>query len=258
MKTFQTLDDFLKESKDLTPNLLFQMSYELNSQEFDCKGFLHISSLMRLFQLVAQKDMHSNGHDVMKDIENGHQWMVRYYQVSIERFPNPLEKIKVYSWVSQMERLHATRNFLITQGDQVISKAASQWFIVNQKVKKFEPMPETYKSNIWDMNLLDVDIKKVSDLQNTFTRESRVAYHMIDSNQHMNNSYYPLLAAEAVEPKFRLSHVPHDFQIYFRKEVKFDETIKVLTELKEGPETVHSLRTDKEELSQIIIKWRAI
>jgi len=76
-------------------------------------------------------------------------------------------------------------------------------------------------------------------------------------NGHVNNAVYPVWASESIDHNYRMTHLPAEIELCFKKEVLYGETVEVLTSQTEN-ESLHTIynQAERVELAQCRIKWQ--
>ena len=81
----------------------------------------------------------------------------------------------------------------------------------------------------------------------------------IDVNNHVNNAVYPVWASESLNRDFRLTHLPQEIEICFKKEALYGEKVEVRTKINES-ESFHLIldKNSGAELAECRFKWREL
>lgn len=240
----------------------YKKEYVVKSYEADCHGFLRLLTLMNLLQDAATESANILGFGFEKCAELGLTWFGSDYFIQIDRLPKMGESFVIETWPAETKLWGAIRDFLIYDDNgKVIIKVSSQWVLIDI-ARKRPVMLSKYFPDYTPLNerALPIDFMKIKEPDN-FEREDEfnVRFDDIDINNHVNNAIYPLWASECAETDFRLTHIPAEIEINFKKSAVYGDKIAVLT-AKDGEDTFHSIReSDKTtELSRCRIKWRKI
>jgi len=240
----------------------FIREYPIRSYECDKNGQLRLITLLNIFQDAA--DSHANKMGLGYDFccSKGLAWVGANYHLKINRLPRWHETVKIITWPCEERRLGAIRDFRVEdeQGNTIIT-AASQWILIDfgkkRPVSLREHLPEY---QIISERALETSFDKLPDPVQISTQVTfKVRYDDIDVNKHINNAVYPLLATEAVDDNFRLSHTPQEIEIAFKKEGLYGEVVETRTEM-DGLTSLHSICavSDGRELARIRINWANI
>ena len=237
----------------------FIRDYPIRSYECDKNGHLRLITLLNIFQDAA--DCHANemglGYDFCRS--KGLAWVGANYHIRINRLPRWHETVKIITWPCDERGFGAVRDFRVEdEQGKIIITAASQWILIDFEKKRpvslREHLPE-YR--IIPERALETDFAKIPEpLQVSKLSTFKVRYDDIDINKHVNNAVYPLWATEAVDEDFRLSHIPQELEITFKKEGHFGELIETATAM-DGLISLHIIRAkeDGRELARIRIHW---
>lgn len=236
--------------------------YVVKSYEADCHGFLRLLTLMNVLQDAAMESADTLGFGLEKCVKQGLTWFGSDYYLQIDGLPKIGEHFVIETWPAETKLWGAIRDFLVYDAaGKVIIKVSSQWVLIDI-AKKRPAMLSKYFPEYTPLNerALPVDFMKIKE-PDSFEREDefKVRFDDIDINNHVNNAIYPLWASECTEADFRLTHVPAEIEINFKKSAVYGDKIVVLT-AKDKDNTFHSIReSDKTtELSRCRIKWRKI
>lgn len=124
----------------------------------------------------------------------GLMWVLSRLKLQVIRTPLLGETVRVTTWPSGVERLFATREFLLATGNgDPIARASSCWILLDQRRmhprKVLETLPATLPDNSarerFFTNLDKLPRVPVDHPLRTEIRES-----MIDVNRHLNNARY--------------------------------------------------------------------
>lgn len=127
-------------------------------------------------------------------------WILNSWQVDIQRYPSLGENIKVATWPYDFYGFYGFRNFKIEDGTgEIIVRANSVWvFMDMQKGRPVRIAPKIeaayQKEERLEMEYLD---RKIPDFEpETEGNEIRIPHCFIDTNNHVNNTKYILIAEE--------------------------------------------------------------
>ncbi len=240
----------------------YQKTYVVRSYEADCHGVLRLLSLMNILQDIATENADALGLGFVECQKLNLAWVGSNYLLHIERMPKINETFTVTSWPAEAKLWGAVRDFVVTDANgEIIIKASSQWVLIDY-VRRRPVMLKKYFPDYVALNerALATDFAKMPEIIGEGELHSyKVRFDDIDVNQHVNNAVYPLWASESVHHDYRMTHIPQELEITFKKEALYGETVEVLTQ-HEGDESRHSIRdkTTQEELALCRIKWRRV
>lgn len=202
-------------------------------RQFDTLGNLLPSSLLEAFQKAAGD--HANllgvGYDTLA--KQGLLWIILQTRYEILRMPNPQEKISIHTWPLPATRLGFERNYLICdKKGEVLIKGNSLWSIMDATTRKLAQVGELYpKMDFCLEKTFEDRARRLRDFEKE-APASIVTPHAgyIDSNGHVNNTYYPIMALSAVGG---LQGPLKGFQIDYLHEVLCGQPLKIFA-IQEG------------------------
>ncbi len=134
-------------------------------------------------------------------------WILNSWQADIMRYPVFGEKIKITTWPYDFNGFFGFRNFKIEDSfGRIIVKASSVWVFMDMHKKRPARIPaemaEAYQvCPRLDMEYMD---RKIPDFEAQPARgEYKIPHYFIDTNQHVNNAKYILMAEELLPSDFK-------------------------------------------------------
>ncbi|MBR1904569.1 MAG: hypothetical protein IJ824_05295 [Alphaproteobacteria bacterium] len=238
----------------------YKKEYNVKSHEVDCHGFLRLLSLMSILQDIAVENADKLGLGLEVCARHDLAWVGSNYLVKIFRMPRQHESFVIETWPAEKKLWGAIRDFTMTdESGKPIILASSQWVLIDAKrrrpvmLSKYFPDYEAFGERA-----LKTDFPKLPTVGESASKTSfKVRFDDIDVNGHVNNTIYPLWASESVDKDYRMTHLPSEIELCFKKEALYGETVDVLTEQTED-ESLHCIynRADHVELAQCRIKWQ--
>lgn len=194
--------------------------YEFESRvrysEIDHRGTMTLPSLINYFQDCSTFHSEAVGLGMDRLKEEKKAWVLSYWQVIIERYPQLGEKIVVGTFATKFSGLFGNRNFYMTDSSgKRIAYANSIWAFVDlEKGRPCRPLAEQIElygtKTPLDMPYEDRKIavpEKFSDLEPFPVRK----YH-IDTNEHVNNCQYVQMALEMLPRDVCIRQVRVDYK----------------------------------------------
>lgn len=238
----------------------FEKHYTLRTYECDCNNNLRLIALMNILQDMADSHATALGVGLEFCLKHGFAWVGSAYHLKVNRLPVLHETIHVKTWPCEERKLGAVRDFMVTNAaDEPLLKASSLWILIDFARKR----PIALRENLPQYSVLpehtfESDFARLPDVNRVdFSQKFSVRFDDIDANNHVNNAVYPLWASEALPLKMRLSVVPEEIEINFKKECLFGENVEVLTQI-EGQTTLHTIKalSDYRELARVRFTWK--
>ena len=207
-------------------------SKEFVVRNFDANKYGMICPVSLLKYLGEMAILHSEAVDInMKDLkEENRGWMIYKWKVQMEDYPKAGEKFRIETWSSRLYKFYANREFTIyNKDDEVIGRASSLWLYVDMKRKMPVRIPKEFNEHyglIEEMNFEDFD-KLDTEVEMKKISSFHVRATDIDYNQHVNNASYFEWMLEALLQYKDISgnYFPHEFNIEYKKETMYGETI---------------------------------
>lgn len=151
--------------------------------------------------------------------ERHRAWLLNAWQIDALRYPALGEEIEIGTFPYDFRGFFGMRNFFIKsgQGEELI-KANSVWVYVNTDTgHPAKVLPEEAASYGMeprlDMEYRDRRLKLPKKLSEFAAMEAfPVKRYHIDTNHHVNNSYYPLMAWEYLPEDFRCGRLQVEYK----------------------------------------------
>jgi len=199
-------------------------------EQFDSFGNLLPSSVLEAFQKVAGD--HANllgvGYDDLA--KRGLLWIILQTRYEILRTPKPQEIITIHTWPLPATRLGFERNYLICdKKGEVLIKGNSLWSIMDASTRKLAQVGNLYPEMEYCLEkTFEERARRLRDFEKA-TLASTVTPHesYIDRNNHVNNTYYPIMALSAIGG---LQGVLKGFQIDYLHEVLCGQPLKIFAD----------------------------
>ena len=179
---------------------MYSIKTRVRYSECDSKQQAGLSSILDYLQDVCTFQSEDLGIGVGFMRNHHAAWFLSSWQVDIERYPHMGENLKIMTWPYDFHGFYGFRNFKVEdEAGNTIVKANSVWVFMDvekgRPVRLLSEFSERYeKLPKLDMEYME---RKIADFQpaedgTLFT----VPRHFIDTNCHMNNTKYVVLAAE--------------------------------------------------------------
>ena len=151
-------------------------------------------------------------------------WALNRLTVDILDYPVWQEEVQVETWPSHGDKLRAYRDFkLLNKDGDVLSKAVSQWVILDMESRRPVPIPE----EILDLSEADMDhivpipdkkIPLLNDEDQKVSTNIKAHFNDLDLNGHVNNVTYICWMLESLPNDLLLQNIPVKLDIQFRGE----------------------------------------
>lgn len=218
---------------------MYQYTDRISYSEVDANLNLTYYSLVNYLQDCScfHSDDVGVGVNYLSKINQG--WFVTSYEIHINRLPKYMEKIVISTYPYQVRGMMARRVYTIsTESGELLIYADSLWVLmdlintkpvrINEKIEKsYSDDPNRPEYNFRRPKLHYVN---QGEKVGTFV----VTEHFIDTNGHMNNSFYIDLTRRYL-PKEDFSEIDVNYK---KAALLFDELDVYLVELETGYQVV--------------------
>lgn len=187
---------------------MYSFESRIRYSEVDCEGKLTLNSILDYFQDCSSfhsEDL-NRGMEYLKEKEMA--WVLVSWQVEIKRYPSYGEYVTVGTWPSNFKGILGKRNFVLKEksGDK-LAYADTTWTLIDTKTGRPIRIPqeivEAYElEQPLPMKDESRKIQLPEDMRECAPCEVQ-KFHL-DTNQHVNNGKYILMAQE---------YLPQDFKI---------------------------------------------
>ena len=232
---------------------MYKIDTKVRYSECGEDGNMRLSSIVNQFQDASSAHSESLGVGMDYLKEQKKAWILNSWQIVIERYPKAHEDIVVTTWPTGFRGVFGPRNFCMkTPQGEMLAYANTLW--VYMDIQKGMPTkPSEEEKSIYgtepplDMEYASRKIKLPEEAEVVDTVLVR-KYH-IDTNSHMNNSQYVLLAAEVLPDNFEARQV----RVEYKKSAVYGDKI-VIKMAEEEKRTVVEL-CDEHEVPYAIVEF---
>ncbi len=193
-------------------------TFAIRHTEVTREGFLRIDTFFDYMQESAANHAANLGCGLHDLYENGMMWVLSRIKLSVLRTPRIGEIVTVTTYPSGVEKLFATREFVLSCGDETIALGSSCWLLLDspklRPLRVMESLPCGLPDNsARPRNFTGLDKLPRRPCSNPMTID--VHESMIDVNRHMNNARYITQLFDWLS--LRLDHAPEirEIQVNF-------------------------------------------
>lgn len=182
-------------------------------------------------------------------------WVLSSWQIEILRYPRMAEEIRVNTWPYDFKGFYGNRNFLVTdKKGEVLARANSLWVFMDiarmRPARIKEEVTAAYKE-VMELPLSgDWGERKITVPEGGEKKEPvRVAKFQIDTNHHMNNGKYVLLAEEYLPENF----VVGGLRVEYKKAAVLGDTLYPVVKIEE--KQAYVVLEDEEQRPYAVIQF---
>lgn len=206
---------------------MYKIETKVRYSECGENGNMKLSSLVNQFQDSSSEHSESLGVGMGYLKEQRRAWILNSWQIVIERYPKAHEDIVVTTWPTGFRGVFGPRNFCMKTPDGEMLAYANTLWVYMDIDKGMPTKPSEEEKNIYgtepplSMEYASRKIKlpEASEVVDTVLVRK---YH-IDTNSHMNNSQYILLAAEVLPDAF----VAKQVRVEYKKSAVYGDKIVI-------------------------------
>lgn len=193
---------------------MYQLKSKVRYSESNADSRLTYHALLNYLQDSSTIHSEELGESGAQLWEQNMAWILSFWQVCIEDMPKTSEDITVSTWPYSTKGLFGLRNFCVdnANGNRIV-KANSIWVLIDPRTGRPIRITDEVSSHYPDEPKLEMDYcdRKILVPEEYEEKEAVVVpKYFIDTNNHMNNAKYVMVAEE---------YLPDDFQV---KEIRVE------------------------------------
>lgn len=209
--------------------MIFSEKFYIGYRDIDSNLKIKNSAILNIFEDIS--GMHATqAGEGLKTSET--TWLLTGYKVNIIKRPEYGDKVNVYTWGTEIKNITASREFEIkSEAGELLITGISNWVHINLKSKKIEKVTDqlidAYQLEPEKTNFNERKLKKLKEPETYLNCiDYKIDLNWIDVNNHMNNIYYLELADMILPEEIRKSNNCSNFEIMYKKEIKYGDIIK--------------------------------
>lgn len=201
------------------------------------RGHASVLALARYFQEAAGHHADALGVSMQDLLDDDRAWVLARLQMEIDECPAWEEEITIETWPSGLDRLFATREFVIRddRGD-LVCEGTSAWLVIDtERRRPLRPPDVLYEIDPPDRPAPldgahdDLSPPERVDRDRTFT----VRYHDLDLNRHVNNVRYLEWALETLPADVLNEAHCTGLSLQFEAETTLGDPVRATADLRE-------------------------
>lgn len=204
---------------------MYEFDSRVRYSEIDHNGTMTLPAVINYFQDCSTFHSESLGLGMERLKKERKAWVLSYWQVIIERFPELGEKITVGTFATEFKGLYGNRNFYMkdSKGKQIVCANSIWAFMDLEKGRPARPGAEHIEpygtSSPLDM---PYEGRKIAMPQECESLEPfPVRRYHIDTNEHVNNCQYVQMALEFVPREMKVRQL----RVNYKKSAVLGDTI---------------------------------
>lgn len=195
---------------------MYQLKSKVRYSEANSKSELTHYALLNYLQDSSTLHSEELGESGAQLLEKNMAWILSFWQICIEEMPKLSEDITVSTWPYQTRGLFGLRNFCMenAKGDTIV-KANSIWVLIDATTGRPIRITDEVSSHYPDEPKMEMDYcdRKIA-IPEDFKEMPAITVpkYFIDTNNHMNNARYVMVAAEYLPEDFDAKEIRVEYK----------------------------------------------
>lgn len=209
---------------------MYEMKIQVRYSEVDRNGRVNLHRLLEYLQDCVTFHSIAVGLGIRGDENENRAWYLIAWDIEIHRFPQMAEKLTIVTEPYKMRGFYGYRRFkIMDENNIVIVEADSNWIFMD--IDKMIPakIPQELAQKYITDPIEDQTIRvkrKLSSEGDWIEKETlTVTKIFLDSNGHVNNTYYVLWAEDVIPEDYAVKEIKVDY----RQSAYLNDNIKVST-----------------------------
>jgi medium-chain acyl-[acyl-carrier-protein] hydrolase len=242
---------------------LHRQSFRVHSYEVDEEGRLWPRALCAYLQEAAGGDAARGGYTMERLAEDGLVWVIQWMRVEVARYPRQGETVEVTTWARRFDRALAWRDYDARDGSGArVAVGTSRWAVVDLAARRLARLPGFVRQAPFPDRspALEREPAKLAAAEPPeIERHYEVRRSDLDTVRHVNNTRYVEWTLDAVPDETLALLRPTAFEIAFRKEAVWGDTVVARGRRQPGDEHAftHDVRDARtgSELARAASTW---
>ena len=196
---------------------MYELKSKVRYSESNLKSELTYHALFNYLQDSSTLHSEELGESGKELFEKNMAWILSFWQVCIEELPKTSEDICVKTWPYSTKGLFGLRNFCVenTNGNKIV-KANSFWVLIDPRTGRPIRIPDEVSAHYPDEPKLEMDYcdrKVIVPVEYEEKEGFVVPKYFIDTNNHVNNAKYVMLAEQYLPEDFVVREIRVEYKI---------------------------------------------
>lgn len=196
---------------------MYELKSKVRYSEANSKSNLTYHALVNYLQDSSTLHSEELGESGPKLLEKNMAWVLSFWQICIDELPGISENISVKTWPYSTKGLFGLRNFCIeNENGEKIVKANSIWVLIDPRTGRPIRITDEVSSHYPDEPKLEMDYcdRKII-LPEEYEEKDGIVVpkYFIDTNNHVNNAKYVMLAEQYLPEEFKVKEIRVEYKI---------------------------------------------
>lgn len=195
---------------------MYSFESRVRYSEVDYEGNLNFCSILDYFQDCSsfQSEELGIGIDFLK--ERHVAWVLVSWQIEVMRYPGHGEPIRICTWPYDFKAFYGYRNFMLTDAQgECLARASSLWVLLDTETgRPTRVLPEMEERYVLEPPLSMENSGRKMKVPPQMEAKEAFAVHKfhLDTNQHVNNGKYILMAQEYLTEQFKIGKMRAEYK----------------------------------------------
>lgn len=231
---------------------MYQLKSLVKYSESNSNSRLKYHALFDYLQNTSTLHSEELGESGAQLLEQNMAWILSFWQVCIDEMPKLSEEITVSTWPYSTKGLFGLRNFCVDNaaGERVV-KANSIWVLIDPRTGRPIRITDEVSSHYPDEPKLEMDYceRKIEiPVEYVEGEVITVPKYFIDTNNHVNNTKYIMVAEEYLPDDFDVKEI----RVEYKKAAVLKDTICPRVTVKEKEVTVVLVDADGKPYATVL------
>jgi len=209
----------------------YAYNIELDTYCCDSNQIVKPSGVLQVLQECGRKQMAAQKPSYEDILEEGKALMVSRIDMKIYDQVCVGEEVEVTSWPCESSRATFLRMYQMKRGEEVVAEISSTWVLVDLDSRRILKVEDVDFSNYYMGPYSELISEKFKIPKDTVFEEVgtfEVMYSHLDSNRHMNNTYYADMLCNYVPELAAGTHRVNSMRTHYSKEATFGDSLKIM------------------------------
>lgn len=187
---------------------MYGKNFVVRYSEVNYKGETDLQQILHYFQDVGVFHSESLGYGILQDVNHEHVWFLVAWDITIKRMPRLSEELYITTEPYKMKGFYGYRRYEIRdeKGEAIVNGDAIWIFMDLESLRPKKITPEITNKYIPEPVDETITVKRRLKQDGEWTLQNcyEITRQYLDSNHHVNNTYYALwaelLLPEGVSP----------------------------------------------------------
>ncbi len=240
---------------------------EYTVKYYDCKdNYITFPTLIKYTQETSTLHASIAGCDMEYLNKNKIGWILLENHCRMHKYPKLGERIKIKTWVNDMQKLFAFRHYeIVDEHDNLILQSYTKWLLYSFEKMRPIKVPDEITNMYTYTDKTSIYIDNIDFNMDTYDKivQDVVLYKDVDTNWHMNNVSYINAVLESMNKEFLDNYEIAQCLIKYNHQLIYNTVFNICMKKINDLEYIYNINEEKNEKeikkksnTDIYIKWR--